>query len=283
MAKATKKLGGTNVQVKFGSGGFIDKGLNAAIAAGENLNKAFREERKQHFEQSKIITDGLVSGLYSDQFTGDVMNGIGELASMNSNSSEYAKKVASITAGLKYKVDRQSQNTTAFDNQKTIFNKDNIGKGYYDITMIDKLRSSQINDFGLDQTVEQIDQSTQSILNNVDYISEEGRGNMSQDYVSKQGAILVEDLSKLTERRGQTINIKNATEAHQFYTTENGISIPVFDVNDISQNAVLNRAVSSWRDTSKAHDVVMNKYANEYVSAKTKERDKKSKLKRNKS
>ena len=275
MAKAIKKLGGTNVQVKFGSGGFIDKGLNAVVAAGESLNKAFREERKQHFEQSKIITDGLVSGLYSDQFTNDVMNGIGELSSMNSNSPEYAKKVAQISAKLKYNVDRQAQNTAAFDNQTTVFKKDGIGKGYYDFTKIDELRSKQIQDFGLDQTVQQIDQSTRSILNNVDYISEEGRGNMSKDYVGAQGASLVEDLSKLTERRGQTINIKDATEAHQFYTTESGISIPVFDVNDVSQNAVLNRAVSAWRDTSKAHDVVMNKYANDYVAKKEKERNKK--------
>ena len=85
-----------------------------------------------NFEQQKTVTDGLTSGLYSDQFSKEIMDGVGELGALSANSQEYSKKLATLTGNLKYKVDRQAQNTEAWKTQDAALGSEGVGKGYYD-------------------------------------------------------------------------------------------------------------------------------------------------------
>jgi hypothetical protein len=156
MAIAKKTLGGDNTKVTFGNGGFISAGQNIAQAGTQNFQQAKQAERKLNFEQQKTVTDGLTSGLYSDQFSKEIMNGVGELGALSANSQEYSKKLATLTGNLKYKVDRQAQNTEAWKTQDAALGSEGVGKGYYDDVKKIDLQEKSIKDLGLNQTPQQI-------------------------------------------------------------------------------------------------------------------------------
>jgi hypothetical protein len=278
MAIAKKTLGGDNTKVTFGNGGFISAGQNIAQAGTQNFQQAKQAERKLNFEQQKTVTDGLTSGLYSDQFSKEIMNGVGELGALSANSQEYSKKLATLTGNLKYKVDRQAQNTEAWKTQDAALGSEGVGKGYYDDVKKIDLQEKSIKDLGLNQTPQQINESTSVFLNDVNNISEAGRGNISKDFVKTIGNSLTTDMKDLYVSKGNLVGEQDNITQNQFYEIDiNGVSMPIFDYKNALHQPVMDRAISSWRDQSKAHDVIMDDYVSKYLAKKEKEKLKEGK------
>lgn len=278
MAIARKTLGGDNTKVTFGNGGFISAGQDIAQAGARNFQDAKQAERKLNFEQQKTVTDGLTSGLYSDQFSTEIMNGVGELGALSANSEEYAKKLATLTGKLKYKVDRQAQNTEAWKTQDAALGAEGVGKGYYDDVKKIDLQEKSIKDLGLNQTPQQINQSTSDFLNDVNNISEAGRGNISKDFVKTIGNSLTTEMNDLYISKGNLVGEQDDITQNQFYEIDiNGVSMPIFDYKNALHQPVMDRAISSWRDQSKAHDVIMDDYVSKYLAKKEKENEKEGK------
>ena len=275
MAIAKKTLGGDNTKVTFGNGGFISAGQDIAQAGTQNFQQAKQAERKLNFEQQKTVTDGLTSGLYSDQFSKEIMNGVGELGALSANSQEYSKKLATLTGNLKYKVDRQAQNTEAWKTQDAALGSEGVGKGYYDDVKKINLQETSISKLGLNQTPQQINDTTSVFLNDVNNISEAGRGNISKDFVKTIGNSLTTDMKDLYVSKGNLVGEQDNVTQNQFYEIDiNGVSMPIFDYKNALHQPVMDRAISSWRDQSKAHDVIMDDYVSKYLKKKEKENEK---------
>lgn len=115
MAKAQKFLLGqkTIPNVVPFQGSLTALGEQAYQASKRQLFNTIRNEKQQNFLKQKEVTDGIVSGLYSDQFTTDIQSKVGELAGLNSNSVDYAKKLAEVTGELKVLNSKQANNTAA--------------------------------------------------------------------------------------------------------------------------------------------------------------------------
>ena len=275
MAIARKTLGGDNTKVTFGNGGFISAGQDIAQAGTQNFQQAKQAERKLNFEQQKTVTDGLTSGLYSDQFSKEIMAGVGELGALSANSQEYSKKLATLTGKLKYKVDRQAQNTEAWKTQDAALGAEGVGKGYYDDVKKVDLQQKNIKKLGLNQTPQQINESTSVFLNDVSNISEAGRGNISKDFVKTIGNSLTTDMKDLYVSKGNLVGEQDNITQNQFYEIDiNGVSMPIFDHKNALHQPVMDRAISSWRDQSKAHDVIMDDYVSKYLAKKVQENEK---------
>ena len=261
MAKAQKFLLGqkTIPNVVPFQGSLTALGEQAYQASKRQLFNTIRNEKQQNFLKQKEVTDGIVSGLYSDQFSADIQSKVGELAGLNSNSVDYAKKLAEVTGELKVLNAKQANNTAAIKAGEELLKDVQLGGKYYSKNKFNT-KNQEIVDQGFDIDDKGISEEHTRFFSN--YKNLEGSETiMNNDWLTNiVGNKQMETLEPLQYKNGQVISKSSDITSKQMYTlSENGISVPIYKNAD----AVPMSAVESFMGTSQAHRTLIDGLANQ--------------------
>lgn len=260
MAKSQKFLLGqkTTPDVVPFQGSLTALGQQAYQASKAQALASLRNEKQQNFLKQKEVSDGIVSGLYSDQFSIEIQNSVAELAGMNSNSSEYAKKLAEVTGQLKVYNSKQQNNTDAIKAGDELLKDEALGGKYYNKDKFNS-KNREIVEEGFDFDPADISAEHSNFFR--DHKNLEGSETiMNNDWLTKiVGDKNMDILDPMQYKNGQAINISKNIVNKQMYTLENGVSVPVYKNAD----AVPMAAVNSFMGTSQAHRTLIDGLTNE--------------------
>ena len=256
MAKYTARLSQVDSKTQLGPnfmGTYVDSGnqqfQNAFLA---NI-ASVRNQKKQKFEREQALMDGIVSGHFADDITAETLESISNLTGYNSNSKEYAVALNKATAKLKISVAKQQKVTDLLNRTKESFDNDQDRTYYKDDEFYNLLERNT----NIDLTGAQMNKEYENYLKNVDNINTDA---VREKFVEQIGTYAYGGDSKSEE--GEVSGMPTLKQGSyrgkrtQFYTLENGVSVPVFN----TANDVPVELVEKWASLNKASIAMMEDF-----------------------
>ena len=216
----------------FYSGGFVDAGAAQLNQAIQNNIRVTIDAKNKKFEQAQKLRDGIVSGHFSEQMAEQVGKDIERLADLPVYSKDYAKTLAQANANLGILVQKQDRVTKKADAISTGFKEDPSNK-YYENNALSASLYDQIQNTGINTTVEDLDGAFSGFKNNIENIKD---GVVRTDFQSKLGEIVqkVEATGGLSNVNSEFAKFTKTSDGQKFvtgytYDPSTRMYVPAFD------------------------------------------------------